>query len=160
MRTALLMPFVFAAAGAHAQAPAAPLPLVPYPARVTAGAGSFEPGEAVVVAVVPARTAESRRLRSLALEIFAQEMPSRSVRAGPEHGSAVLLRLGGSAAAGAESFAGPSRDLIGGFHAHTIAVAWRQSLLTRLGLALLYAHQSRSDGTTQDSYSLGLVQRW
>ena len=64
------------------------------------------------------------------------------------------------AAAGAESFAGPSRDLIGGFHAHTIAVAWRQSLLPRLGLALLYAHQSRSDGTTQDSYSLGLVQRW
>ena len=64
------------------------------------------------------------------------------------------------AAAGAESFAGPSRDLIGGFHAHTIAVAWRQSLLPRLGLALLYAHQERSDGTTQDSYSLGLVQRW
>jgi len=64
------------------------------------------------------------------------------------------------AAAGAESFAGPSRDLIGGFHAHTIAVAWRQSLFPRLGLALLYAHQSRSDGTTQDSYSLGLVQRW
>jgi YaiO family outer membrane protein len=64
------------------------------------------------------------------------------------------------AGAGAESFAGPSRDVIGGFHAHTVAVAWRQSLLPRLGLALLYAHQARSDGTRQDSYGLGLVQRW
>jgi YaiO family outer membrane protein len=64
------------------------------------------------------------------------------------------------AAAGAESFAQPSHDVIGGFQAHTIAVAWRQSLLPRLGLALLYAHQNRSDGNTQDSYSLGLVQRW
>jgi YaiO family outer membrane protein len=64
------------------------------------------------------------------------------------------------AAAGAESFAQPSHDVIGGFHAHTIAVAWHQSLLPRLGLALLYAHQDRSDGSTQDSYSLGLVQRW
>ncbi len=63
-------------------------------------------------------------------------------------------------AAGAESFAQPSHDVIGGFQAHTLAVAWRQSLLPRLGLALLYAHQDRSDGTTQDSYSLGLVQRW
>ena len=63
-------------------------------------------------------------------------------------------------AAGAESFAQPSHDLIGGFQAHTLAVAWRQSLLPRLGLALLYAHQDRSDGNTQDSYSLGLVQRW
>jgi YaiO family outer membrane protein len=63
-------------------------------------------------------------------------------------------------AAGAESFAQPSHDVIGGFQAHTIAVAWRQSLLPRLGLALRYAHQDRSDGNTQDSYSLGLVQRW
>ena len=63
-------------------------------------------------------------------------------------------------AAGAEAFAQPSHDLIGGFRAHTLAVAWRQSLLARLGLSLLYAHQDRSDGNTQDSYSLGLVQRW
>ncbi len=83
---------------------------------------------------------------------------SGSVSLGYLYGSENRVQI--FAAAGAESFVGPSRDLIGGFHAHTIAVAWRQSLLPRLGLALLYAHQDRSDGITQDSYSLGLVQRW
>ena len=64
------------------------------------------------------------------------------------------------AAAGAESFALPSHDVIGQFQAHTVAVTWRHFVVPRLGLALLYAHQHRSDGTTQDSYSVGLVQRW
>ena len=63
-------------------------------------------------------------------------------------------------AAGAEPFAQPSHDVIGQFHAHTIAVAWHHSLVPRVAMALLYAHQARSNGSTQDSYSLGLVQRW
>jgi YaiO family outer membrane protein len=81
-----------------------------------------------------------------------------SVALGYLYGAANQLRL--VVAAGAESFTQPSRDVIGQFHAHTIGVAWRHFLTPRLGFALLYAHQDRSDGTNQESYSLGLVQRW
>ena len=81
-----------------------------------------------------------------------------SVALGYLYGAANQLRV--FAAAGAESFAQPSRDVIGEFHAHTIGGAWRHFLSPRLGFAVLYAHQDRSDGTNQDSYSLRLVQRW
>ena len=81
-----------------------------------------------------------------------------SVALGYLYGAANQLRV--FAAAGAESFTQPSRDLIGQFHAHTIGAAWRHFLTPRLGFAVLYAHQDRSDGTKQDSYSLRLVQRW
>jgi YaiO family outer membrane protein len=81
-----------------------------------------------------------------------------SLALGYLYGAANLLRV--FAAAGAESFALPSRDVIGQFHAHTIGGAWRHFLTPRLGLAVHYAHQVRSDGTSQDSYGLSLVQRW
>lgn len=81
-----------------------------------------------------------------------------SLALGYLHGADDQLRL--FVAAGAESFTQPSRDVIGQFHAHTIGVAWRHFVSPRLGFAVLYAHQDRSDGTNQDSYSLRLVQRW
>jgi YaiO family outer membrane protein len=81
-----------------------------------------------------------------------------SVALGYLYGAANLVRI--FAAAGAESFALPSRDVIGEFDAHTIGGDWRHFLTARLGFAVLYAHQDRSDGTNQDSYGLGLVQRW
>jgi len=62
--------------------------------------------------------------------------------------------------AGAESFTLPSRDVIGQFPAHTIGVAWRHFVTPRLGIALFYAHQDRSDSATAEGYRLGLVQRW
>jgi hypothetical protein len=50
--------------------------------------------------------------------------------------------------------------VIGQFDAHTIGGDWRHFLTARLGFAVLYAHQDRSDGTNQDSYGLSVVQRW
>ncbi len=81
-----------------------------------------------------------------------------SVSAGYLYGGANLLQV--FAAAGGESFALPSRDVIGGFSAHTIGVGWRHFVTPLLGLALSYSHQDRSDGARQDSYGIGLVRRW
>jgi len=81
-----------------------------------------------------------------------------SVSVGYLYGANNLIQ--GVAAAGGESFALPSRDAIGGFNAHTVGLGWRQFVTPWLGLAVFYAHQDRSDGTTQDSYGLGLVRRW
>ena len=74
------------------------------------------------------------------------------------YGSANLVRLFGGV--GGESFAGPSRELVGSFDARTAGVAWRHYVDPRLGLELLYARQDRSTGQGQDSWSFGLVQRW
>jgi len=74
------------------------------------------------------------------------------------YGPANLIRLFGGV--GGESFAGPSRELVGSFDAQTLGVAWRHYLASRLGVELLYARQDRSTGQQQDSWSLGLVQRW
>ena len=74
------------------------------------------------------------------------------------YGSANLVRLFGGV--GGESFAGPSRELVGSFDARTVGVAWRHYVDPRLGLELLYARQDRSTGQRQDSWSVGLVQRW
>ena len=74
------------------------------------------------------------------------------------YGETNLLRLSG--AAGGESFALPSIDAIGEFSAHTIGIDWRQFVSPRLGVALFYAYQDRSDGVEQHSYGLGLVRRW
>jgi len=63
-------------------------------------------------------------------------------------------------AAGAESVAQPSRDVIGEFHAHTVGGSWRHFFTPRLGLEVAYAHQNRSNGIHQDAFSLRLVQRW
>jgi len=83
---------------------------------------------------------------------------SGSVSVGYLYGGSNLLQA--FAGAGGEPFALPSRDAIGGFSAHTIGVGWRQFMTPWLGLTLSYAHQNRSDGAKQDSYGLGLVQRW
>ncbi len=74
------------------------------------------------------------------------------------YGEANLLRV--FAAAGGESFAAPSRDLIGELRAHAFGAAWRHFLTPRLGLEITYAHQDRSGGGDQDSYSLRVVRRW
>lgn len=74
------------------------------------------------------------------------------------YGSANLIRVFGGL--GGESFAGPSRELVGSFDARTLGVAWREYVTPRLGLELLYARQDRSTGQDQDSWSIGVVQRW
>ena len=81
-----------------------------------------------------------------------------SVTLGWLYGPANLVRLFGGL--GGESFAGPSRELVGSFDARTVGVAWRHYIDPRLGLELLYARQDRSTGQRQDSWSVGLVQRW
>ncbi|HEY7635049.1 MAG TPA: tetratricopeptide repeat protein [Gemmatimonadales bacterium] len=81
-----------------------------------------------------------------------------SVTLGYIYGAANLIRV--VAAAGAESFTQPSRELIGEFRAHTIGGAWRHFLTARMGFEVAYAHQSRSNNARQDSYSLRVVQRW
>ena len=83
---------------------------------------------------------------------------SGAVSMGYLYGTSNLLQV--FAGAGGEAFALPSRDAIGGFSAHTVGVGWRQFMTPWLGLTLSYAHQNRSDGAKQDSYGLGLVQRW
>ena len=81
-----------------------------------------------------------------------------SVSVGYLYGETNLLRISG--AVGGESFALPSIDAIGAFDAHTIGIDWRQFISPRLGVALSYAYQDRSDGIRQHSYGLGLVRRW
>jgi YaiO family outer membrane protein len=74
------------------------------------------------------------------------------------YGPANLVRVFGGV--GGESFAGPSRELVGSFDAVTVGFGWRHYLGPRLGLELAYARQDRSTELTQDSWSVGLVQRW
>jgi YaiO family outer membrane protein len=81
-----------------------------------------------------------------------------SVSLGFVYGGRSLVRI--FAAAGAESVAQPSRDVIGEFHAHTVGGSWRHFFTPRLGLEVAYAHQHRSNGIHQDAYGLRLVQRW
>ncbi len=81
-----------------------------------------------------------------------------SLAVGFLYGPSNLVRI--FAAAGGESFTQPSRDLIGRFDAHTVGVAWRHFLTPGLGVEALYAHQDRSDGGDQDSYSLRVLRRW
>lgn len=81
-----------------------------------------------------------------------------SLAAGYTYGESSIVRLFGGV--GDESFAQPSRDVIGEFHAQTIGAAWRHFFTPVLGLELAYARQSRSGGSDQDAYSLRLVQRW
>ena len=81
-----------------------------------------------------------------------------SLAVGYLYGPSSLVRI--FAAAGGESFTQPSRDLIGRFDAHTVGVAWRHFLTPGLGVEALYAHQDRSDGGDQDSYSLRVLRRW
>ncbi len=81
-----------------------------------------------------------------------------SLMLGYLYGEANLLRVLG--AAGAESVTQSSRELIGRFRAHTIGVGWRHFLAPRLGFEIGYAHQDRSDGADQDSYSLRVIRRW
>jgi YaiO family outer membrane protein len=81
-----------------------------------------------------------------------------SLSVGLLYGPSSLVRI--FAAAGGESFTQPSRDLIGRFDAHTLGVAWRHFLTPGFGIEALYAHQDRSDGGAQDSYSLRVLRRW
>jgi YaiO family outer membrane protein len=81
-----------------------------------------------------------------------------SLAVGFLYGPSNLVRI--FAAAGGESFTQPSRDLIGRFDAHTVGVAWRHFLTPGFGVEALYAHQDRSDGGVQDSYSLRVLRRW
>jgi YaiO family outer membrane protein len=81
-----------------------------------------------------------------------------SLAVGFLYGPSNLVRI--FAAAGGESFTQPSRDLIGRFDAHTVGVAWRHFLTPGFGVEALYAHQDRSDGGDQDSYSLRVLRRW
>jgi YaiO family outer membrane protein len=81
-----------------------------------------------------------------------------SLAVGFLYGPSSLFRI--FAAAGGESFTQPSRDLIGRFDAHTVGVAWRHFLTPGFGVEALYAHQDRSDGGGQDSYSLRVLRRW
>ena len=81
-----------------------------------------------------------------------------SVTLGWLSGTANLVRL--FAGVGGESFAGPSRELVGSFDARTVGVSWRQYVDPRLGVELLYARQDRSTGQRQDSWSVGLMRRW
>jgi YaiO family outer membrane protein len=81
-----------------------------------------------------------------------------SLAVGYLYGVANIVRIFG--AAGGESFTQPSRDLIGRFDAHTVGLAWRHFLTPGLGVEALYAHQDRSDGGNQESYSLRVVRRW
>jgi YaiO family outer membrane protein len=81
-----------------------------------------------------------------------------SLAVGFLYGPSNLVRI--FAAAGGESFTQPSRDLIGRFDAHTVGVAWRHFLTPGFGVEALYAHQDRSDGGGQDSYSLRVLRRW
>jgi YaiO family outer membrane protein len=81
-----------------------------------------------------------------------------SVSLGFVYGGLSLVRI--FAAAGAESVAQPSRDVIGAFHAHTVGGSWRHFVTPRLGLEVAYAHQNRSNGIHQDAFSLRWVQRW
>jgi YaiO family outer membrane protein len=72
--------------------------------------------------------------------------------------SSSLVRI--FAAAGGESFTQPSRELIGRFDAHAVGLAWRHFLTPNLGVEALYAHQDRSDGRNQDSYSVRVLRQW
>ena len=81
-----------------------------------------------------------------------------SLAAGYLYGPGNLIRIFG--AAGGESFTQPSRDLIGRFDAHTIGFSWRHFLTPALGVEALYAHQDRSGGGDQESYSLRVLRRW
>ena len=81
-----------------------------------------------------------------------------SLTIGYLYGLANVVRI--FAAAGGESFTQPSRELIGRFDAHTVGLAWRHFLTPGLGVEALYAHQDRSDGGDQESYSLRVVRRW
>lgn len=64
------------------------------------------------------------------------------------------------AGAGGESFALPTREVIGGFQARTIGGAWRHLFTSGLGFEVVYARQFRSGGGDQDAFGLRLVQRW
>ncbi len=83
---------------------------------------------------------------------------SGSLTLGYLYGGANLVRV--FAGAGGESFAQPSRDLIGDFHAHTVGAGWRHFLTPGFGIEVAFAHQDRSAGANQDCYSLRLVRRW
>lgn len=83
---------------------------------------------------------------------------SGSVSVGYTYGSSSIFRI--FAAAGGESFTQPSRELIGRFDAHAVGLAWRHFLTPSLGVEALYAHQDRSDGRNQDSYSMRVLRRW
>ena len=74
------------------------------------------------------------------------------------YGSANLVRI--FAGTGGESFSGPSRELVGTFEATSVGLAWRHYVAARLGLELVYARQERSNEQSQDSWSVGVVQRW
>ena len=69
-----------------------------------------------------------------------------------------LLRV--FAAAGAESYTQPSRDLIGRFHARTVGLSWRHFLTRTVGLEALWAHQDRQGSGIGDSWSLRVLHRW
>lgn len=102
MRVLLLL-LAVAAGSASAQARSDDLPLVPYPAQVTRGTGSFAPAGAIVVAVLPGHTAELESLRRLAALILTESLgPDVRTTAAPN--ATVLLRLTGSSEARAESY--------------------------------------------------------
>ena len=69
-----------------------------------------------------------------------------------------LLRV--FAAAGAESYTQPSRELIGRFHARTVGLSWRHYLTGALGLEALWAHQDRRGSGTATSWGVRVLHRW